>query len=91
MSVATKLVEGWGKLRRFYLCKLRPGYVTRSLTRRRGACTRCGACCSIMFRCPHLNGVNQCGRYGKRYEQCIKFPIDERDLLPGCGFYFEKD
>ena len=90
MTEIAKLGEGWGKLRRFCLCKFYARYVARSLARRRGECRRCGACCSIMFRCPHLRGVNECAIHGNRYEQCERFPIDERDLLPGCGFRFDE-
>ncbi len=91
MSVGAKLVQGWGKLRRFYLSNLRPGYVAHSHRRRRGACKRCGACCEIMFRCPHMRDPNQCATYETRYRQCKDFPIDERDLLPDCGFHFERE
>ena len=87
-----KVVEGWGKLRRFWLSRFRKGRVGYWHNRRRGECKRCGACCSIMFRCPHLQGVNQCGIYEKRYKQCSLFPIDPRDLRylhDVCGFWFD--
>jgi len=91
LSFIQWLGEGWGKVRRYYLCKFRKGYVERMLMLRRGACRRCGACCSIMFRCPHLEGGNQCKVYERRARQCRAFPIDERDLrgrFSSCGFYF---
>jgi len=89
-----KLVEGWGKLRRFLLTHFRPGYVMRMRKRRRGACVRCGSCCSVMFRCPHLERDNHCAIYKRRYTQCDAFPIDHRDLRyreEVCGYYFVRD
>jgi len=87
-----KMVEGWGKLRRFYLIHFRKEHVRKMKQRRRGSCRYCGSCCAVMFKCPHLEG-NICRIYGKRYEQCAHFPIDERDLVYReniCGYYFEK-
>jgi len=89
-----RMVQGYGKLRRFFLSRFRPGYVERMRAQRKGACVRCGSCCSIMFRCPHLEKVNHCSIYGRHYLQCNHFPIDHRDLryLEGvCGFYFERE
>ena len=86
------LRQAWGKVRRFFLVHFAPGYVQRQLARRRGACQRCGVCCELWFRCPHLLGTNQCGVYERRYLQCRLFPIDERDLAETqgrCGFRFE--
>jgi hypothetical protein len=89
-----RLVEGWGKLRRFYLAKFRRGYVERMRRTRRGECRRCGSCCSIMFRCPHLKDANHCAIYVKRYRQCDDYPIDHRDLRyreDVCGHYFVRE
>ena len=86
-----KLVEGWGKLRRYLLTHFRPGYVERMRENRRGECLRCASCCKVMFRCPHLEGENHCSIYERRYEQCGHFPIDWRDLRyreDVCGHYF---
>jgi len=86
-----KLVEGLGKLRRLFLSKFNRGYVERMKARRRGDCRRCGSCCAIMFRCPHLREGNVCTIYERRYEQCGHFPIDHRDLRyreETCGYYF---
>jgi hypothetical protein len=86
-----KAVQGWGKLRRLAISKLRPGYVEEARTRRRGECLRCGACCSIMFKCPGLKEGNHCSVYHKRPMQCRHFPIDEHDLRyleHFCGYYF---
>jgi len=84
-------VEGWGKLRRFYLVRFRRNYVKKMHALRRGQCLRCGACCSITIRCPHLKDHNRCTIYERRYEQCRLFPIDPRDLrgrLSACGYRF---
>ena len=84
--------QAWGKVRRFYLSHFVPGYVEKQLKLRRGECRRCGACCTLLFRCPHLRGANECGTYQRRYLQCRLFPIDERDLAEvegRCGFWFE--
>lgn len=89
-----KLVEGWGKVRRFFLIRFRPAYVARWRQRRRGECARCGGCCSIMFKCPHLKDANVCTVYEHRYRQCGYFPIDPRDLHylhPQCGFWFQSE
>ncbi|HHT9118183.1 MAG TPA: hypothetical protein ACFYD1_06100 [Candidatus Hypogeohydataceae bacterium YC38] len=86
-----KLEEGWGKLRRFYLVHYREDYVQGQVRWRQGACRRCGSCCRIMFRCPHLITENQCSIYYCRYKQCKAFPIDDRDLKylrHTCGFSF---
>jgi len=91
LSLIEWLAEGWGKVRRFYLCHFRKGYVERMRALRRGECRRCGECCTIMFRCPHLEGRNECTVYERRALQCRMFPIDERDLrgrFSSCGFYF---
>jgi len=89
-----KLVEGWGKVRRFLLTKFRPGYVRRMRKLRRGECVRCGSCCAIMFKCPHLQDGNHCTIYERRYKQCDHFPIDHRDLRyreETCGHYFVRE
>ncbi len=86
-----KAIQGWGKLRRYFLSKVRPGYVAESRGRRRGDCQRCGSCCAIMFRCPMLKDGNHCSVYRKRPEQCSHFPIDARDLRyleHVCGYHF---
>lgn len=84
--------QAWGKLRRFWLVRFAPAYVERQSARRQGACQRCGRCCELLFRCPHLRGTNECRVYERRYVQCRLFPIDERDLADvrgRCGFRFE--
>ena len=87
-----KIIEGWGKLRRFYLTRLRKHYVRQMRRQRRGSCRQCASCCAVMFRCPYING-NKCMIYEDRFEQCTNFPIDERDLVfreKVCGYSFER-
>lgn len=93
-------IHGWGKVRRFCLATLRPRLVRRKTERREGECTRCGACCRLVYRCPALY-YDSDGQAGCRYHQlrpmnCRVFPIDERDIadrdlvMPerACGFSF---
>lgn len=91
---------GWGKIRRSFLVTFRRGRVIEKLDRRRGACTRCGACCKIMFQCPaydDADGNPKCLIYNDRPGVCSLFPLDEKDLrdrdivMSGrkCGFYFD--
>jgi hypothetical protein len=91
---------GLGKLRRAFLIAFRKKRVVEKLDRRRGACSRCGACCKIMFKCPaydETDGDPKCLIYNDRPGVCSLFPLDEKDLrdrnvvMPGtkCGFYFE--
>ena len=87
------LVEGWGKVRRFFMIRFMPTRVSRQMSRRRGQCVRCGACCKLLFKCPFLKG-NHCIKYAKRAKQCALFPMSPKDLKfleHTCGFYFEED
>jgi hypothetical protein len=90
----------WGKVRRAFLIAFRKGRVVEKLERRRGGCTRCGACCKILFDCPAYDdsdGSPKCLIYNDRPGVCGLFPLDEKDLrdrdhvMPDkkCGFYFE--
>ena len=93
-SAYVKIVQGYGKVRRFWLSKFRPAYVQQMRRQRKGACVRCGSCCALMIRCPHLERPNHCLIYGRHYRQCNNFPIDHRDLryLEGvCGFHFVRE
>lgn len=92
----------WGKVRRAVLIALRKKRVIEKLDRRRGACTRCGACCKILFKCPaydDADGVPKCLIYKDRPGVCGLFPLDEKDLrdrdfvMPDkkCGFFFSDD
>lgn len=89
-----KWVQGWSKVRRYWLSKFRPAYVARMRRQRRGECLRCGSCCNIMFKCPHLENGSHCVVYDGRATQCRNFPIDHRDLRyleDACGFHFVRD
>lgn len=91
-SFLQRLEEGVGKLRRFYLVHFQEDYVRAQLELRRGECNRCGDCCSIMFKCPHLDDENNCAVYECRYKQCAVFPIEPRDLKflrHRCSYYFD--
>ena len=100
LSLWQKVKLLWGRPRRLYLGLLRPGYVRASHQRRRGECRRCGACCQLAVRCPHLRynqAQAECDKYdGKRPLNCQTFPIDERDIADRdlvapdtpCGFSF---
>ena len=93
-TLYVRLVEGWSKVRRYWLSRFRPGYVTRMRRLRRGQCVRCGSCCAIMFKCPDLDDGSHCRIYTRRHRQCANFPIDHRDLRyleDVCGFYFVRD
>lgn len=91
----------WGKIRRAWLIAFRKKRTVEKLSRRQGACTRCGACCKILFRCPAYDdsgGEPKCLIYNDRPGVCGLFPLDEKDLRerdivsPGtkCGYFFEE-
>ena len=91
-----------GKIRRACLIAFRKKKVEEQLERRRGACSRCGACCKILFKCPAYddsNGEPKCLIYNDRPGVCGLFPLDEKDLrerditMPGtkCGYWFTDD
>ena len=90
-AVYVRMVEGWGKARRYWLSKFRRWHVEHMKRTRRGECRRCGACCRFLFKCPYLENGSHCTIYPRRFEQCSNFPIDHRDLRyfeENCGFYF---
>jgi hypothetical protein len=87
-----------GKLRRYFRVRV---YTTKNeelLSLRQGECTRCGACCKILFQCPFLveEPTNEagiaytCSIYGKHFKNCRIFPIVPKDLLDveDCGYTF---
>lgn len=89
----------WGKIRRAWLIAFRRKRVEEKLALRRGACSRCGACCKILFKCPAYDdsdGNPKCMIYNDRPGVCGLFPLDPADLrerdivMPGtkCGYYF---
>ena len=86
----------FGKVRRFALVRFRPGYVERQAAFRTGDCDRCGRCCEILFQCPFLIKTGEgsrCRIYGRHFDQCVAFPIDDRDLADvehNCTYHFPK-
>jgi hypothetical protein len=87
-----------GKTRRFVQASLARQDTTALLSRRRGECDRCGACCKIAFRCPFLGtdreGHSTCRIYGLRFTQCRLYPLHASDLLElagQCSFSFEAE
>ena len=101
-SFRQKLVLGWGKLRRLWLVAFARKTIETKLSRRRGACSRCGACCKLLFQCPaydESDGQPKCLIYNDRPGVCGLFPLDEQDLkerdlvMPDkkCGFFFSDD
>jgi hypothetical protein len=99
-SLRESVALAWGKLRRAFLVTFRKGRVQAKLERRRGACSRCGACCKLLFNCPaydDADGNPKCLVYNDRPGVCGLFPLDETDLrerdiiMPDkkCGFWFE--
>lgn len=88
-----------GKVRRAWLIAFRKKKVEEKLSLRRGACTRCGACCKILFNCPAYDdsdGNPKCLIYNDRPGVCGLFPLDPADLrernivMPErkCGYWF---
>ena len=62
---------------------------------RSGECSRCGACCKILFNCPFLveeeGEVFKCSVYEHRPPSCRLFPMVPADLreVDRCAFSFE--
>ena len=84
-----------GKVRRFFRANIYTAKNDELLSRRRGECTRCGACCKILVRCPFLieekPNEYKCGIYGEHFSQCRIFPLVPRDLEEieePCGYSF---
>src|SRR4029453_2377033 len=73
-----------GKVRRFVQATVLREDTDALLARRRGECTRCGARCKILFKCPFLgpddDGQYTCRIYDKRFAQCRLFPLHAEDL-----------
>jgi hypothetical protein len=91
-----------GKIRRAILCNFFKSRVEKKLELRRGACSRCGACCKLLLNCPAYDdsdGSPKCLVYNDRPGVCGLFPLDEKDLrerdivMPDrkCGFWFESE
>ena len=91
-------IHATGKIRRFWLVHFRKEYVQSQIHLRRGACQRCGMCCSLFFACPRLTKQGRCFVYDFcRPKACKAFPINQRDIddvtLSGghCGHYFQRE
>jgi Fe-S-cluster containining protein len=91
-----------GKFRRFVRANIYTQENETLLSRREGECTRCGACCKILFKCPFLieepsaeagAAVNyKCGIYGDHFNQCRIYPLVPQDLEEveePCGYTFK--
>ena len=86
------------KLRRFVLCTFNRRYVEKKQNSRYGDCFQCGKCCTLLYKCPFLEGPEgntRCIIYHKgRPKQCQAFPIDSKDLHDVeflCGYYFSDE
>ena len=92
--------QATGKFRRFFRANLYKKENPQLLARREGECTRCGACCKILFKCPFLiedtsKAAGQveysCSIYGRYPNQCQLYPLMPKDLeeieVP-CGYTF---
>lgn len=83
------------KLRRSFFSVFYPRYVKISIEQKReGDCTRCGACCKLVYRCPFLGEdaekMPYCRIYGElRPASCQNYPFDKIDAdVKECGFRF---
>jgi len=86
-----------GKVRRFIRANIYTDKNEKLLARREGDCTRCGACCKILFQCPFLieeaEHQYKCGIYGQHFNQCRIFPLTPQDLQEidePCGYTFKE-
>lgn len=97
----SRLGNAVGTYRRLHQHLFSPEYIERQRAKRRGDCNRCGLCCQLVFKCPHLryeNGLASCGRYENRPPNCVNFPIspadleDVRRIAPhaACSYSFEQ-
>ena len=84
-----------GKVRRFFRANIYTAKNDELLAKRRGECTRCGACCKILVRCPFLieepGNSYKCGIYGEHFNQCRIYPLVPQDLQEieePCGYTF---
>jgi len=86
-----------GKIRRFIQSNVYTRNNEQLLAKRRGECTRCGACCKILIRCPFLleeNGEYSCSIHGRHFAQCQLYPLVPADLAEideECGYTFESE
>lgn len=99
-KIRGKFYQGSGKFRRLWETVFRRDYIFKQLRKRQGKCTRCGACCRLLFHCPFLktlpDGNTACAIRVKRPANCRIFPINAKDLRDRdtlapehpCGFRF---
>jgi hypothetical protein len=84
ITIQDRWILIWGGPRRLFLRLFQGRYLRDSLSRRRGQCHRCGACCMMSWRCAHLcyrDDLSECAIYSKRKMPiCADFPVDEQDL-----------
>jgi hypothetical protein len=65
-------------------------------TKRRGKCSRCGACCKLPNLCPFLSidkdGFSSCKLYWLRPLNCRKYPRSKSELITAdsCGYSFDE-
>ncbi len=86
------LLKPFNRLRREVMQFFDKDYIKNKLTKRKGKCKKCGACCE---GCRFLEKTKLCKIYNKRPWMCYKeFPLDEIDKwiwnVKGCGYNFEK-
>ena len=92
--------QATGKVRRFIRANIYKKENQTAAWPPQGECTRCGACCKILFKCPFLiedtskePGQVQysCSIYGKYPNQCQLYPLVPKDLEEieePCGYTF---
>lgn len=86
LSLGDRTVLAWGKIRRLLLTAFAPDYVRRRKEPMKGKCAQCGACCKLLYVCPHLESPEEpgmaykCAIYEERPRNCRAFPIDGRDI-----------
>ena len=85
-------------MRRFVQAKFLKQDTDALLSRRKGDCNRCGACCKILFQCPFLGtdaeGQYTCKIYEKRFAQCRLYPAPRRRTSARsaeCSYTFEAE
>ena len=97
--IRLRVRQAIGKTRRFLQANFFKAKTEELLSLRQGECTRCGACCKILFQCPFLiehpenppGEKYSCRIYETRFSQCRLYPIASRDLLEveeECGYTF---
>ena len=66
-------------------------------SKRKGECSRCGACCKFLVTCPFLEYENgdptksRCKAYAIRPPQCRKYPRSKKEQIHHpCGYRFDE-